>query len=146
MKMPKGFTIVELIIVLVVIGILLGVAGFAWGNYSVQRRDSLRSNHMNALKASLESFHDDNGRYPLLAEVNSLSIPGIKIDILSAPGDTSGSSSLRNTLLPSASEYGYTTYDAVNAICTAGSSCGASYTLSWLEEGTSQVTRLESLH
>ena len=70
-KYQKGFTIVELLIVIVIIGILAGlvVTQFIGANQSA--RDSERKTDINSIASQLEVYFAKSGGYPTLANLTS---------------------------------------------------------------------------
>ncbi len=73
-KSKTGFTIVELLIVIVVIAILAAISIVAYNGIQQRARDSQRQNDIVLLKKSLELYYINNGRYP--AGSGSTSING----------------------------------------------------------------------
>jgi len=67
----KGFTIIELLIVIVVIGILAAIGFVAYGNVTKSARDSDRQADASALAKKAEEFYAGNGIYPTLAELTA---------------------------------------------------------------------------
>ena len=67
-----GFTIIELLIVIVVIGILAGLVLNAFGNIQERARDTERQNDINAMHTALELYYTDNDAYPNVADVEDL--------------------------------------------------------------------------
>lgn len=63
-KRQSGFTIIELLIVIVVIGILAALVLNAFGNIQERARDTERRSDINGLHAQLELYYQDNGSYP----------------------------------------------------------------------------------
>lgn len=59
-----GFTVVELLIVIVVIAILAAVSVVGFSNVQAKARDSQRVNDIEAIAKALELYYVDNGRYP----------------------------------------------------------------------------------
>ncbi|HIA92074.1 TPA: type II secretion system protein [Candidatus Saccharibacteria bacterium] len=71
LRKQQGFTIIELLIVIVVIGILAGLVLNAFGNIQERARDTERQNDINALHTALELYYADNGYYPAaLSDLN----------------------------------------------------------------------------
>lgn len=60
----RGFTIVELLIVIVVIAILAAISITAYNGIQVRARDAQRSSDMAAIVKALELYKIDNGKYP----------------------------------------------------------------------------------
>jgi prepilin-type N-terminal cleavage/methylation domain-containing protein len=66
----KGFTIVELLIVIVVIGILATLVIVTFTGIQQKARDSKRKTDLGAIQASLESYYSSNNTYPTLTDFN----------------------------------------------------------------------------
>lgn len=60
----SGFTIVELLIVIVVIGILAAITIVAFNGVQQKGRDAKRSNDISYIKKLLEMYKADNSTYP----------------------------------------------------------------------------------
>ena len=69
-KKEQGFTIVELLIVIVVIGILAALVITTFNGIQQKGRDTERQTDIKALHGQLEAYYAQNGRYPTLANVN----------------------------------------------------------------------------
>lgn len=78
----SGFTIVELLIVIVVIGILATITIIAFNSIQQRGRDSQRVSDIATIKKSLELFHAQNGYYPNVAQLNTANF---KRDTLQIP-------------------------------------------------------------
>ena len=59
-----GFTIVELLIVIVVIGILAAITIVAYNGVQVRARDNIRKSDLAAIVKAVELFKADNGEAP----------------------------------------------------------------------------------
>lgn len=59
-----GFTIVELLIVIVVIGILAALVLSSFSGAQAKARNASRANDIAAIQKALELFRAENGRYP----------------------------------------------------------------------------------
>jgi len=71
----KGFTLVELLIVIAIIGILSVLTVISIGSVKAKARDSIRSQDTNQLMKLFEIFYYENNGYPLCQ-----SEPDIEID------------------------------------------------------------------
>lgn len=63
-KFTSGFTIVELLIVIVVIAILAAISVVAYTGVQARARDSQRVQDIKAITTALEMYYLDNGGYP----------------------------------------------------------------------------------
>lgn len=63
-KSEFGFTIVELLIVIVVIGILAAITITAYNGAQVRARDSARISKVKSISKAIELYRVDNGTYP----------------------------------------------------------------------------------
>lgn len=61
---PSGFTIVELLIVIVVIAILAAISIVAYSGIQARGRDAQRAQDIGVITQALEVYYIDNGRYP----------------------------------------------------------------------------------
>jgi prepilin-type N-terminal cleavage/methylation domain-containing protein len=74
-KTSKGFTIVELLIVIVVIGILAALVLNSFRGVQERARDTKRRTDVNAQASQLEVYYTDNGGYPVFTgQVNTDSV------------------------------------------------------------------------
>ena len=67
----RGFTIVELLIVIVVIGILAALVIVTYNGIQQKARDTERKTDINAVASHLEAYNAQEGRYTTLADLNS---------------------------------------------------------------------------
>ncbi|MBF0408506.1 MAG: prepilin-type N-terminal cleavage/methylation domain-containing protein [Candidatus Riflebacteria bacterium] len=77
----RGFTLMEIMVVIIVVAVLASVAGPMISGITEQGRSTATKSAMSNLKSALMSFNQDQGRYPYLgmngaASYNSLSING----------------------------------------------------------------------
>jgi prepilin-type N-terminal cleavage/methylation domain-containing protein len=61
----NGFTIVELLIVIVVIGVLAAITIVAYNGIQQRARDNRRTNDSVSIRKALELYKIDNGTYPM---------------------------------------------------------------------------------
>lgn len=82
----SGFTIVELLIVIAVVGILAGLVFSYLGSASARARDTERHTDINALHSRLEEYYGDRGGYP--NTFNSTTFSGLDPLSLKDPNGT----------------------------------------------------------
>ena len=66
----RGFTIVELLIVIVVIGILAALVITTFTGIQQKARNTERQTDIKAIHGQVEAYYAQNGRYPTLANLN----------------------------------------------------------------------------
>lgn len=72
-KRQSGFTIVELLIVIVVIGILATLVIVTFSGIQQKARDSQRQTDINAVDSHLEAYYAEHGVYPSIGQLNDSS-------------------------------------------------------------------------
>lgn len=148
----SGFTIVELLIVIVVIGILAAITIVAYGGIQARARDSLRKNDIDTITKALELYYIDNGKYPLSGGSTAInagwsttadaSWPNLRTllqpyanklptDPISTPGNAS---------LWASGGYNYDYYSNQSTYC--GASYGQMYILVYRLESSAQTNTL----
>lgn len=73
----RGFTIVELLIVIVIIGILAALVIVVYNGIQARARDSSRMTSMKNIEKALALYYSDNGGYPTCT--NTTYVPGATI-------------------------------------------------------------------
>lgn len=68
----KGFTLIELMIVVAIIGILAAVAIPMYGNYTRKAKVTEVTNAMGAVSSALIEYFQDQGVYPNLADIGTI--------------------------------------------------------------------------
>jgi general secretion pathway protein G len=149
----KGFTIVELLVVIVVIAILAAITVVAYNGIQVKARDSQRKQDVKTIAKALELYYIDNGQYPTISCASNCSINGswgtssdvgwdglasklIPKYISSLPKDPSNTT---GSVLSESPNYSYALY--TGAYCGAGTR--QMYLLAYkLEAGTQEYTRI----
>jgi type II secretion system protein G len=133
-KNNRGFTIVELLIVIVVIGILAALVVVTYNGIQQKARDTERKTDVNALHGQLEAYQAQNGRYPTLANMNDSAFRAANMKGLdpAALQDPKGSAqTLADTAGANVYSYAVTPANCDNA---AGGDC-LQYTLTATLEG-----------
>lgn len=140
-KKQQGFTIVELLIVIVVIGILAALVINTFNGIQQKARDTERQTDIKALYGQVEAYYVQNGYYPSLTDMNtatfrSTNLKGLDDAALFDPkGDKASTTPLVAT--PAANAYAYAATDGAGATCdTALSTTCTKYTLTATLEGT----------
>jgi type II secretion system protein G len=148
LKRQQGFTIVELLIVIVVIGILAGLVIVTYNGIQQKARNTERTTDISALQSHLEAyFAQNNGTYPTLDNLNTQpatgnwwiqdNMKGLSKEALRDP--KSASYSLAST--PTTNQYAYQpTDDSGNACDNSTTNC-TKYTLTAKQEGGSDIVK-----
>ncbi len=97
----QGFTIVELLIVIVVIGILAAITIVAFNGVQARAKDGERVSDLKSVMKLMEMFYVDNGYYPRIDRLNPSQIDATMTNLLKvtnreiflAPGTTNSQSS-----------------------------------------------------
>ncbi len=69
-RKQHGFTIVELLIVIVVIGILAALVVTTFNGIQQKARNTERQTDVNAIHSQVEAYYAQNGKYPSLDQIN----------------------------------------------------------------------------
>lgn len=140
--LQKGFTIVELLIVIVVIGILAGLVLNTFSGVQKRARDTERQTDITSLSTQLEVFYNDNAGYPALADVTTAKLKGLDAGALAAPGQTG--TSLVSTAAANKDQYGYQAVAADGTACTTTATPCTKFTLTWYSENDPAATAVKT--
>jgi prepilin-type N-terminal cleavage/methylation domain-containing protein len=132
----KGFTIVELLIVIVVIAILATLVIVTFTGIQQKARDSQRQTDVNALDSHLEAFYADKGYYPTLNDLQTASwvsanLKGLDPQALLDPKDSAGHIAGTAT----GTDYGYATVGCTTTSPSDDTNQCTSFTLTANLEG-----------
>lgn len=134
-KNEKGFTIIELLIVIVVIGILAALVITTFAGVQRRARNTERETDIKALHSQLEAYYAQQGYYPTLAQVvDGTTLAGLDQGALTSPPNNN---TQIDSAAPTEAKYQYL---PTPSGCTAGGGC-TSYTLSWVPEGSAAQTK-----
>ena len=137
-KRNQGFTIVELLIVIVVIGILALLVITTYSGIQAKARNSKRTSDLKSLQTHIEAFFQGNGYYPSRADLNNgtwltTNMKSLDQNALSDPS-SGGSKTIASA--PAAKVYAYQPLNSSDASCEADDTTCAKYTLTATYEGT----------
>jgi prepilin-type N-terminal cleavage/methylation domain-containing protein len=145
----RGFTIVELLIVIVVIGILAALVLTSFRGVQERARDTERRTDTNSVATQLEVYYTDNGGYPqYTGQVDTDSwitanLKGADLNAWRAPGFNTNT--MTNSATPSKDQYGYTPLQSDGTTACTTAPC-AKFKLYWYSEKTSTVNTKDSLN
>lgn len=145
-----GFTIVELLIVIVIIAILATLVIVTFTGYQQRARNNQRQTDIKAVQSYIEAYYADKGHYPTAAMLNDstwrqANMKGLDPEALNDPKIPTGTTGLAGTV--SDTQYGYAP-TAAGVACPAATGTGAAmvstcdaYTLTANLEGGGTVQK-----
>lgn len=141
-RKQSGFTIVELLIVIVVIGILAALVVTTFSGIQRKARNTERETDVKAIHGQLEAYFAQNNSYPAMAELNdatfrSNSLKGLDAEALKDPKGTAQTVAAT----ASATSYGYAPTNDAGAACTTAANDCTKYTLTANLEGGGTFTK-----
>lgn len=145
-KLESGFTIIELLIVIAIIGILATLVLTNFQGAQAKGRDVTRKSDINSLYQKLEEFYNENGGYPDGA-LTVTNLAGTDAGaFLDADGgdivETFTASATKPTLTQTNTlEYAYAAYGDVNCISGASGFSCTKYTLATFLEKEAQFNK-----
>ena len=149
-KTTSGFTIVELLVVVVIIGILTTIGFASFSSVQSDARDSQRSSKITIISEALEKYYDNNGEYPSCtamvqtpSTVSTVTLKGIDPNVLATPTAASGTNSISCADLTTGIDGFAYVGDGSNACLTDGVAC-LQYTLKYRQEGSGDIISLAS--
>lgn len=154
-NLQAGFTIIELLIVIAIIGILATLVLTNFQGAQAKGRDTVRKNDINSIYQKLEEYYNENGGYPD-GNLSTTVLAGIDAEALkdadgTAIAYTGGfiTSSTAPTLTPTnTGEYIYAAYGCTTAGAqsTVGATCTKYVLATYLERETGNKYQKTSLN
>lgn len=121
--MKKGFTFIEILVVVTIIALLSAVGAISYSQFTKQSRDAKRKADIEQIRAAVEMYRSNNGQYPLNSQFTftSCTAPGSVSDgtatyLSKAPNDPKCTAS-------TPSKYYYNALDSSDVTCTALTTC-----------------------
>lgn len=153
-KTSFGFTMIEILVVVAVIGILSTIGVVAFIKVQTDSRDSQRSTRVTVISEALEKYYQKNGEYPSCAQMqqdpttikNSV-LKGVDASVFVTPTDKTNNNSITTctnlTAGPGSDVFAYVGDGSPD--CLSGDSC-LSYSLKYREEATGDIVSVDSRH
>ena len=156
-KIQSGFTIIELLIVIAIIGILAGLVLTNFQGAQAKARDAQRKTRLNSVYGKLEEFYNNNTGYPdgVLSQVV---LPGIDANaLLSNDNSTTAitqtyqiatTAPTVTTSVTTGAQYAYAAYGCTAAVAQSpvGSSCAKYILRTYLEKDATGFYSKSSLN
>lgn len=151
-KLLRGFTIIELVVIVAVIGVLSAITTVGVGKYMADTRDSRRVASVTVISEALEKYYSQHGEYPgcpdVTAEINEVAndvLSGVERTALVAPSADNDENSIKCSTLSVNGEDFYEYEGDGSGTCLSGESC-LSYTLKYKEEASGEIKSIASRH
>ncbi len=147
----RGFTLVELLVVIGVIAVLATIVTLGLNGYLADGRDSQRSSNITVIGEALEKYYDNNGEYPgcqamTTASVTTLTkdiLPGVSEELFKDPQDTAANSFTCDDIESTSAVNKYEYKGDGSETCLTGQAC-LSYVLRYKEEVSGSIVELKS--
>ncbi len=143
LRKQSGFTIIELLIVIAIIGILATLVLTNFQGAQAKGRDTTRKSDINSVYQKLEEYYNENGSYPN-ADLTDAILPGIDEGALQDADEADIQNSFSTatvdpgepTLPGNTNEYLYAAWECTSATSDATGACAHYYLASYLEQET----------
>ncbi len=138
-SIKKGFTLVELLVVVAIIGLLAGIAVVSVNSVRIKARDARRIADIKQIQNALELYNNEKGGlYPETASTKEL---GVAVTVISTNGFAAGDPAFLNVVPKDPTNVN--DYKYVYQICGDDTANNAvvcsSYTINFATEGVSSL-------
>lgn len=151
LRKENGFTIIELLIVIAIIGILATLVLTNFRGAQAKGRDTVRQTSINSIYQKLEEYYNDNGQYPGEALTAAL-FPGIDADALSDPDNNAIAVAIKQNATmdtdpytagtkPAGAQFSYYGYDCTADVVGVGETCAKYVLYGWSEAGSANYSQ-----
>jgi len=135
-KSQRGFTLIEIMLLVVIIGILLGVIVSLQTGVRQNSRNTERERDIKELRDVMEIYYSQNDKYPTLADINSntwraTNMKGLEQEVLRDPKGAS----FVLVDSPAKNVYAYVATSASGSACNNKKTPCTQYTLTAMLEG-----------
>jgi prepilin-type N-terminal cleavage/methylation domain-containing protein len=152
-RSTNGFTIFELMIVVVIIGIITTITIISYSTVQANSRDAQRSSKITSIAEALEKYYSKNGEYPSCADmtksaavVASSTLDGLSPSTLATPSASQNANSvICNAIANGSSIDAFAYVGDSSASCTSGHDC-LQYTLQYRKESNGSIVSIVSRH
>jgi general secretion pathway protein G len=139
-KNQKGFTVVELVIIIIVVAILSAIVLGTNNGIQQKSRNTERQTDIQMIQSKLEAFYSQNGYYPSLTNMNTLSwrktnLPALNSSYLIDPSSYETANTVQLAASPGPKVYSYQVTDSNGNSCESDDTNCAKYTLTATYEG-----------
>lgn len=147
----RGFTLVEVVVVVAIIGILATIITLGLNKYTQDSRDAQRATDVTSLSEALEKYYDKHGEYPSCTQMTSSPsvisqsiLTGIDQSVFVTPGTESGTTtSITCDDIATLNEDAYQYQGDGSVNCATGNAC-LSYMLRYREESSGNIIEVKS--
>lgn len=140
-KKQDGFTFLELIIVLVVIGVLSAIVISTYSGIQAKSRNTKRQSDIQSIQTNLEAFYSQNGYYPSLTNINNSTwrqknMTKLETQTMIDPSAEQSNTNPQLSASPEKKVYSYKVTDSNGNSCESDDTNCAKYTLTATYEGS----------